>query len=350
MKRIGFLYEKVADLENLKLAIKNSAKGKRRHSYVMRIQKDPDKYAAILREMLLSKDYRLGFNRYKVIHDNSCGKDRQITIPKYFPDQVLHWAIMQVLQPVIMRGMYRYCCGSVPHRGGMAVKKKIESILKKDKKIRYIMKLDIHKFFPSINHDRLMELLATKIKDREMLGLLKAVIDHGGAGLPIGYYTSQWLSNFYLEPLDHFVKEGLKARYYIRYVDDMVIFGTNKRELRKMKARLDEFLAGFSLSLKDNWQIWKIDSRPLDFVGYRYTRDRTTVRKKIFFRMMRTVRRVKKNGLNIVYARKLNSLLGWFSHIYFKNYYSKNIAPIVTKKAVRRYISKYDRRVRDGAA
>lgn len=346
MKRVGFLFEKVADIENIKLAIKNSSRGKRRKKYVMRVYRNPERYARILQRMILTKNIPLGQNRRKSVYDQSSRKQRDITVPKYFPDQVLHWAVIQVLSPVIMRGMYRYCCGSVPGRGGMAVKKKVERVLKKDKKIKYVMKLDVKKFFPSVDHEKLMGLLARKIKDKNMLNLLGAIVESGGRGLPIGYYTSQWFSNFYLERVDHQIKEGLRARHYIRYADDMVILGTNKRALHRMKLSLDDSFGALALKLKDNWQVWKLHSRPLDFVGYRYKNGHTTVRKKIFFNLMRTVRIIAEHGLNIVHARRMNSLLGWFCHINFQRYYRKNIAPVVTKPAVRRYIARYDRKGR----
>lgn len=349
MKRIGFLFERIADIDNIKLAIRNSSKGKRRYSYVKRVLKNPGKYAERLREMLLTDNIRFGNNRHITIQDESSGKERDITVPQYFPDQVLQWAVMQQLQKVIMRGMYKYCCGSVPGRGGMAAKRAVDKILKNDTKVRYILKMDVRKFFPSVNHEKLIEMLERKIKDRRVINLLRQIIEHGESGLPIGYYTSQWLSNFYLEPFDHFVTEELRARHYIRYVDDIVIFETNKRKLRKIKERITDYLSELSLTVKDNWQIWKIDSRPLDFVGYLFRRRYTLARRKIFHRLMRTVRKVEREGLKITSARRLCSLLGWFSHINFRQYYAKHIAPIITKKAIRKYISRFDKKAAKAA-
>ena len=81
-----------------------------------------------------------------------------------------------------------------------------------------------------------------------------------------GNFTSQWFANFYLQDLDHFIKEKMKVKYYLRYMDDMVLFGRNKKELHKIKNLIDEFLKQEGLKLKENWQLFKVDSRPLDFL------------------------------------------------------------------------------------
>lgn len=85
-------------------------------------------------------------------------------------------------------------------------------------------------------------------------------------GYLFGNFMSQWFANFYLQDLDHFIKEKMKVKYYLRYMDDMVLFGRNKKELHKIKHEIDEFLKPEGLKLKDNWQLFKVDSRPLDFL------------------------------------------------------------------------------------
>lgn len=100
-----------------------------------------------------------------------------------------------------------------------------------------------------------MSLLAKHIKDRYVLNLLNTIVESGGDGLPIGYYTSQWLANFYLQGIDHYIKEELGVKYYVRYVDDMVFFDSNKRRLRHIIPLLTAHMLneGYGLTLKDNW-------------------------------------------------------------------------------------------------
>ena len=342
MKRKGYLYEQICSEENIRLAIRNSAKGKKNKHYIKRILDNEDAVVLKIRQLLIDKTYDLGKCRRRVIFDNSSRKERVITIPKYYPDQIIHWAVIQVIEPVLTRGMYEFSCGSVPGRGGKAVKKYLDRVLKK--KVKYVLKIDVRKFFPSINHDKLKEMLSKKIKDRDTLGLLYAIIDCGGQGLPIGFYTSQWLSNFYLQDIDHYIKEVLHVKYYVRYVDDMVLIDSNKRRLREAKAALAEKLGEYGLSLKDNWQIFKINSRPLDFVGYKYHKNFTLLRKSLFFHLTRVVRDIKHRGLNIHRARRYISLIGWAKRISFKHYYLSFIKPIISKRVAREYISRFDKR------
>ena len=118
-----------------------------------------------------------------------------------------------------------------------------------------------------------------------MLDLLYKIIDTTETGLPIGFYTSQWFSNFYLMDFDHFVKEKLKARHYIRYMDDIVILSSNKKKLHKMKEEIINYLdQELNLKLKNNYQVFRFDyvknkkhyGRDIDFMGFRFFRNKTT--------------------------------------------------------------------------
>jgi len=347
MKRVGYLYEKICDPDNVRRAIFHACQHKHNRGYVRHILADPERYTAQISAMLREHRFVPGENRTRIIRDTSCGKEREITVPRFYPDQIVHWAVIQVLEPVLSKGMYRYSCGSVPGRGGKAAKWYVEKALRK-KNTRYVLKLDVRKFFPSVRHDKLKELLARKIKDRDVLELLGAIIDNGGPGLPIGYYTSQWLSNFYLPEIDHYIKEKLKVPYYVRYVDDMVLMGPNKRKLRRAMQALAEFMTaeGYGLTIKGNWQLWRVHSRPLDFVGYRYFRGYTLLREKLLYRLTRTVRRIAALGLNIGRARRFLSRLGWGKRINFGRYYCQHIKPTISKGAARAYVSRWERRYR----
>ena len=349
MKRIGYLFDKICDQENIRKAIRNASKGKRDRHYVRRVLRREDEAIEYIANLLKSGQYTPKPNRTKTIRDGACGKIRNITIPAFFPDQIIQWAVIQVLEPEFHRSMYRYCCGSVPGRGCLDAKKYVERMLRK-KDSKYVMQLDIRKFFPSASSEKMKELLARRIKDRDVLKLLGVIIDHGGEGLPIGYYSSQWLSNFYLQKLDHFIKEELRIPYYVRYVDDMILAGPNKRKLHKARLKIQEYLESnqYGVSLKDNWQLWRKNTRPLDFLGYRFYEDHTRMRKRLFYHLMRTVRRIRSKGLNEPRARRFLSLIGWGKHIPFKEYYLSKIRPIVSQKAAKRYISRLDKRRQKG--
>ena len=109
-----------------------------------------------------------------------------------------------------------------------------------------------------------------------------------------GNFTSQWFANFNLQNLDHYIKEELKVPYYIRYMDDMVLFYRNKKELHKIKEKIEEFLKKEGLKIKENWQLFRTDSRPLDFLGYRFYRGYTTLRRGNFLRIRRRLKKISK--------------------------------------------------------
>lgn len=349
MKRIGNLYDKICSIDNIRLAIKSSAKGKTKRNYVKRILNDLDGTAKRIQDMLLSGENPFQEDRHRVISEGALHKERNITIPMYYPDQIIHWCVMLQVAPIIKKSMYEYSCGSVPNRGGIYGKKYVEKILKYDDKVKYILKLDIRKFFPSISRAKLKELLKRKIKCSKTLRLLDMIIDHGGAGdtgLPIGYYSSQWLSNFYLEELDHYIKEKLKIKYYIRYVDDMVLIDSNKRKLHKARTNIDEFLAinNYGVSLKDNWSLYKIGSRPLDFLGFRFYCNYTNLRKHIFIRLNRNVRKATCGTVSSHLARSTLSLYGWLDNIgNGRNYYDKYLKPKITKETLQKIVSMEDK-------
>ena len=191
-----------------------------------------------------------------------------------------------------------------------------------------------------------MAMFRNKIKDEKVLRLINAILENGGDCLPIGYYTSQWFSNFFLEGFDHYVKEELKIKKYVRYVDDMVLLDTNKRKLHKAIARMDEYLHKIGLKLKRNYQVWKVGSRPIDFVGFRFYQDKTVLRKKIFFRLCRRVRSVRKSGYITVHqAQGILSLLGWLSHINAWRFYKEKIYPYAPKSRLKNIVSNHAKKL-----
>ena len=177
------------------------------------------------------------------INEGTSRKVRMIEKPRYNYEQVIHHIVVSACYDIFMKGMYEFSCGSVPNRGAHYGKKYIERWIQRDKKnCKYVLKMDIRHFFESVDHDVLKAWLKKKIRDERMLYILELIIDGSEVGLPLGFYTSQWLSNFMLQPLDHFIKEQLKAVHYIRYMDDMVVFGKNKKELHRMQQEIERFL------------------------------------------------------------------------------------------------------------
>jgi hypothetical protein len=338
MKRYGYIYKEICDIENIKEAILKASKGKRNRGNVQKVLKDIDYYAEQIQSMLVNKTYVPSPYLEDKIKETASSKERNIFKPKYYPDQIIHWALMLKLSPTIMKGMYHYNCGSIPNRGIHYAHDAVKKWLKNDRKnTRYCVKIDISKFYPNVDTEILKALFRKRIKDKDTLWLIDSIIFSHDKGLPIGNYTSQWFSNFYLQWFDHFVKERLGIKFYVRYMDDCCFFGNNKKKLHKARSEIQAYLKNeLHLTVKGNWQLFKIDSRGVDFVGYRTFRNYSLLRKKTALRVSRRARKVKK-GLNITGkdASAIISYNGWLNHCNSHNFKVKHIYPLNINKLKR---------------
>lgn len=346
MKRIGNLFEKITSLNNIELAIYNASKGKTKRKSVEKILDSPTYYALQVQKMLKEKTFVPSPYIEMKIKDGSNKKERTIFKPQFYPDQVVHWSIMNILEPIFKKGMYDLCCASIKGRGihrGMRYLKRI--LVENRKYTKYCLKLDVKKFYPSIDKEILKKKFTKIIKDKDTLWLLNTIVDSSDEGVPIGNYTSQWFANFYLQDLDHFIKETLKIKYYIRYMDDMVLFSNNKKELHKCKYAIDEFLEKEHLKIKENWQLFKTDSRPIDFLGYRFYRGYTTLRRCNFLRIKRRIKKIsKKEEMSFKDASAIMSYNGWIVHANSYNYTQKYIKPYVDFKKIKEVIRNESRK------
>lgn len=364
MKSYKFLFEKLIDKDNILMAIKNSSKRKRRRHDVAKVLSRPDEYIKRLQRIFLEGDYEKRYHKAVRIYDGNSKKERFIIQPEYIFEQIIHHAVIQVLKPILMRGMYDFSCGSIPNRGGTYGKKYLEKYIRthNDSSIKYCLKLDIRHFYQTIDTELLKNKFRRIIKDKRMLDVIFYIIDSNTAecdgeiknmGLPIGYYTSQWFANFFLQDFDHFIKEKLHIKCYVRYADDIVLFAPSKRELHKCFLRIKEFLKENHLEIKQNWQIFKFDyinkdgkriGRPLDFMGYKFYRDKTTLRRHIFLSTLRTARRIyKKDKITWYDASQMVSYIGWFKRTNTHAAYEKHVKPFVNIGRCRKIISKYNK-------
>lgn len=316
MKTHKYIFEKVATIENITLAIWKASENKRNRKEVIKVLEDIDYHAQEIYEMLWSKKYKPCKVVESVIKEGSKQKKRVVTRINFFPDQIIHWAAILQIGPIISNRSYEYSCGSMPGKGVHKGKKYIERWVVKDRKnTKYVAKADISKFYPSVQHHIIKKELRTIIKDPKMLWLLDSIIDSYRNGLPIGYLTSQWFANFLLQKLDYMIKQDLKIKHYVRYMDDIVMFGSNKKKLRKALLEIMNFLYDINLKLKPNYQIFKLDARALDFMGFRFFRHKVILRKSLMYRITRKAAKIKKKS-NITNkdASSMISYMGWVKH------------------------------------
>lgn len=243
--------------------------------------------------------------------DVSARKWRTVSEPAQWPDQYVHHALIQVLQPTLMRGMDFYCCGSIRRRGPHHGRKAISRWMEHDRPgTKYELSADIYHFYDSLEPEIVMARMRQLFKDHHVLDLIWRVVKDG---IQIGAYTSQWFANTVLQPLDQLIRQHGAAKHYIRYMDNLTIFGPNKRKLKKLRLEIEAWLAEHGLRLKGDWQIFRTvgqESRePLepprrgyrrakrrmpDAVGYRYGRGYTIPRKHNLLRLKRAVARYRK--------------------------------------------------------
>lgn len=295
MKRFKNLFNKFYDKSFCRAAIMNAAQHKTRRKSVVKVVRNIDEYTNKLQSILISQSYVPSPTQPLYVTDQSSGKIREIYPPRFFPDQCVHWAVVMAIKPALMRGMYDHSVGNIPGRGQSAGVKYVKKVLKDHKKrTKYCLYFDIHHFYQSIDQEKLISMLKNVINDKRMISLISVIIRAYDDGLPLGNYTSQWLANFYLQGFDHYMKEKLKAPFYCRYVDDCIVIGPNKRKLHRIQESALSYLKSIGLTMKPNFQVFPIDKRGIDFLGYRFYHDRTIMRRRNFKRFRRQALRIHK--------------------------------------------------------
>ena len=328
MKRYGNLYDKIISIENLRLADEKARKGKSKSYGVILFDKDKENNLRRLHEVLESGKFRTSQYSTFFVYEP---KERKIYRLPYYPDRILHHAIMNIMENIWVGTMTTDTYACVKNRGIHKCAKKIKHDLKGEKEI-YCLKTDIRKFYPSIDHNTLKGVIRKKIKDNRLLSLLDEIIDSTD-GVPIGNYLSQYFANIYLSELDHIVKEKFHIKCYYRYADDIVMLSHNKEELHNIEKFMKEYLLGMKLALKGNWRIFPVAKNVndnhgcgIDFMGYVFYIEHTRLRKSIKKSFIRQAIKVNKHRSNQEYSRMYHSAWrGWCKHANAKNLYNKLI-------------------------
>ena len=315
MKRYNNLYSKIYNMENIKLAHKNAKKGKLHYSEVKMVDSNPEKYFIKIYSMLKNKTFRN--SKYDIFTKNCGDKEREIFKLPYFPDRIIHHCIMNILEPIWMKTLIADTYSSLKDRGIHKGVRRIKESLKDRENTKYCLKMDIRKFYPSVDHTILKQIIRKKIKDRSLLWLLDEIIDSAN-GVPIGNYLSQYFGNLYLSMLDHWLKEQNNCKYYFRYCDDVVILHSDKDYLACLRKDILIYLkTNLNLELKDNWQIFPVDKRGVDFLGYRFFHNYTLLRKSTAIRFKQRTKQIKKKHRLLTSINVLSGVMsywGWMKH------------------------------------
>jgi len=263
MKTFKQLYHQIYDFANLLQAFRNARKGKKNKRNVAAFEWQLEDNVLQLQQELQNKTYQPGAYRTFKIYDP---KERMISAAP-FRDRVVHHALCQVVMPIFERSFIHDSYANRKGKGTHVAIRRCQGFLRKN---QYVLKADIQKYFPSIDHALLKAAIHRKIACKDTLWLIDSIIDNSNAqeerniyfpgddmftpyerrrGLPLGNLTSQYFANIYLNGFDHFIKDELGCKYYIRYVDDFVIFHTDKNVLWQIKTKVERYLQQLRLKL-----------------------------------------------------------------------------------------------------
>ncbi len=307
MKRYGNLFATVASFENLYAAFRNASRTRELQPEVLKFSMNLEENLAALHYELTTQTYRRGKVNQFIVYDPV----QRLIMAAPFRERVVDWALYRVLNPLIDKRYISTSYGCRQGKGSHAAVKMLQKFIRLQKSTAYVGKMDIAKYFYRVNHEILLKLYADVIKDKQILWLLSLSVPENlpcgidlktgqkivGVGMPIGSLASQMHANFYLDPLDKFIKHNLKAKYYLRYMDDMCVVSDNKREVRNVieAARL---FAKEKLQLEFNHKTCiRTETQGVDFCGYRVWRTHIRLRKSSALRMKHHIKFMQKNFL-----------------------------------------------------
>ena len=322
MKRYSNLYEKIIDIENLRLADAKARRGKAASFGIKYFDRNRESNFSDLHKMLLEKGFKN--SKYKVFTVYE-PKKREIYQLPYFPDRIMHHAIMNVLEPIWCSLFISQTYSCIKGRGIHKGMKDVKAALRHRNDTKYCLKIDISKYYMSIDHDILKAIIRKKIKCVDTLNLLDEIID-SAPGVPIGNYLSQFFANIYLSYFDHFVKEVLKIRHYFRYADDIVVLYADKDYLHSLLVCFNNYFENeLNIGIKRNYSVSPV-ADGVDFLGFVFYHTHIKMRKRIKKNFAKKIALINKQNLSEKdYLQCLCGWLGWAKYSNSRNFINKNI-------------------------
>lgn len=325
MKRFNHLYEKIYDFENINKAYLKARKAKRYKKEVIEFTKNLEENLIMIHHELMYNMYKTGkYFEFNVFEP----KERKIhALP--FKDRVVQHAVCNIIEPIFDKIFIydSYACrkGKGTIAGLLRIRKFVNK-LKKNGPV-YYLKCDIEKYFHNIDHEILKNFIRRKIKCKDTLNLINEIIDSSSQGIPIGNLTSQLFANIYLNALDHFLKDEIGVKFYVRYMDDFIILSNDKQYLKMLLAQIRDYCDQLKLKLNKKTKIENIN-HGIDILGYRIFPDHIILRKRIYKKNKRKFRKlfqlfqgekITRDFLN----RRIQSFLGICKHC--NSYHARQI-------------------------
>lgn len=394
MQLYGNLWETITSDENMMLAHQHAKKGKGWYAEVQivndDISADPDlpmgKMIPKLQKRM--RDHSYHTSPYTMKQRKEGKKVRDLYKLPYYPDRIAQWAVIQVIEPILIDNLITDTYSAIPKRGIHKGLNRLRQWIDSDVfGTQYCLKIDARHYYQSINHEILKDKFRRVFKDPDLLWFMDEVIDsietatdedrkrlknllpmdssilnryirgrhetheererryqESGIGLPIGNYFSQYGGNFYFSEFDHWMKEVLHVKYYMRYMDDIIILMDSKKKLHEVRKQIEVYFeTRMRITLKDNWQVFPTFKRGVDYLGYRTFLDFTLLRKSTCQSFKRKIRRImgkveSGSSLNQTDFFCVNSYSGWLKACNSHRLNAKYLDPL--KPALQDYYTK----------
>jgi len=348
------LYGALCSYDNLFLAYKKAKKHKTTKSYVINFEKNLKENLLLLRLELLLHCYSPKPLVNFTIRDP---KTRKIS-KSDFRDRVVHHALCNIIEPIFEKSFIYDSYANRIGKGTLKALQRFDFFKRKASRNNtakcYILKADIQKYFENVDHDILLKIIKNKIADKRIIWLIRKILANSSSqtkGMPLGNLTSQFFANVYLNELDWFVKTKLKAKHYIRYVDDFVIFGRGKGHLEFYKEEINMFLKNkLKIQLHPDKSKILILGNCVNFLGFRVFFYHKLLKKSNIRKMKRKLKSLAQEYKlhEIDYDSIYDSLEGWIAYMKNANSYklrrkitaefSKYFANEISTKEIKRYL------------
>lgn len=318
MKRHGNLWARITDLENIKAAHMLARRGKSFYTEVKMVDADLDRYSRDIQTMLIEKSFKTSPYEIEQRHDGR--KMRTIYKLPYYPDRIVQHALLNVTGEIFTRSFIRDSFQSIIGRGTSDAMRRVRKLIA-EKRPKFALKVDIEKYYPSIDNSIMKAEIRRKIKCADALWLIEDIVDSTN-GLPIGNYTSQHFGNLYLNNFDWWIKQNIKPIGYFRYCDDIVVMGNSRYDLVQLCKQMVLRLESIKLKIKSNWCIYDVARYGVNFVGYVFSHARTRLRRSIATNFKRACKKIRiKTDSN---RSKVMAYKGWCRPVNAKELWRHN--------------------------
>ena len=289
LKSYNHLFEKMLDKEFIKQNIYDAAKHKTKRNDVKHVLNNIDYHVDYIFDILNNGSFKICIKDPVIINESTCKKTRVILRPNFMPDLIIQHMVVKILQPIFIKHFYQNSCASIPNKGPNYGRKILNKFIFKNNNHRmYVFKCDIRKFFEHINRTKLRSILLNKIHDKKFTSIIDYILFYNDDkyGIPLGFYSSQWFANLYLTKFDFIIKQKFSIPFSMRYMDDIVIIDYSKRKLHRIINFINEYLeTELNLKLKHDYQLFKFDNRCIDYMGFKFYKNKTTLRKQTLYKI-----------------------------------------------------------------